>query len=98
MVRCLNDSGVVQRLYPGNDFSGTCLLWILCPLQKCNLELEARVGIARGSFTVPSLTHSVWLRCNLGRFHPPVHVFHLPFNQPHFAEAVEKSCRVYDAI
>jgi hypothetical protein len=29
-------------------------------LQKCNLELEARVGIERGTITVPTATHSIY--------------------------------------
>jgi hypothetical protein len=35
------------------------LLWYLQPVAKGNLELEAEVGIERGSFTAPNLTHSV---------------------------------------
>src|ERR1017187_3924398 len=33
--------------------------YTLTPLLHTQLGLEARVGIERGSFTVPSLTHSV---------------------------------------
>jgi hypothetical protein len=53
----------VKQGRPELNFAGTSAgthLWKFSKLPSSNwLNLEARVGIERGSFTVPSLTHSV---------------------------------------
>jgi hypothetical protein len=66
------------------------------PLLHTQLELEARVGIERGSFTVPSLTHSVsrlsislFYRGSSGFLDRPLNARSLPCQRPFIARQVK---------